>query len=238
MIMTKDIKRKSGLSTQDLKTGNLVEYEKESKTIHFYPAKKKGDNYLKYISGPQGVLNEDEISYTVKLYTNHVTWYCSQINLLLAADSPQIQKHADYIKNLILSIRHLALSLPIMDIRCYRGMNCSSKEIAHYSLGSILYIPSFLSTSRNKNKLYTSDNQNTLIVINISMIPTNAFSVNSKYSDFEETEEEALFSCYSKFKVLTMDQNKLFNDKVYEFYIELEYIEDYEEIKKYNCFCV
>ena len=25
MIMTKDIKRKTGLSTQDLKTGNLVE---------------------------------------------------------------------------------------------------------------------------------------------------------------------------------------------------------------------
>ena len=76
------------------------------------------------------------------------------------------------------------------------------------------------------------------MVINIAIIPTRAFSFNSKCSDFEKIEEEALFSWYSKFKVLTKDKNKLFNDKVYEFYIELEYIEDYEEMQKYYCYYV
>ena len=42
------------------------------------------------------------------------------------------------------------------------------------------------------------------MVINIAMIPKRAFSDNSKNSDFEENEEEALFSCYTKFRVLTM----------------------------------
>lgn len=227
-IITKEFKDRTGLSTKDFKEGNLIEYEKDTKTINFYPAISTGENFLKYVTGLQVRLNKDEVTNIVKEYTNHVTWYCSQVNLILAADSPVINNHAEYIRKLKWSIRYLANFFPVKEIRCYRGMSCSKKEIEHYKPGNTLFIPSFLSTSRNINKLYTSDKQNTVMVININTIPKNAFTVNSEHSEFADTEEEALFSCYSKFKVLYLEQNKNFNDKLYEYYIELELIEEYE----------
>ena len=232
--MDLDFKKRTGLSKNDLKMGKLVEYEDDSKTFNFFPAKQIGDNFVNLITDSKSALNKDDIIKIVKEYTNHVTWYCTKINLLLAADSPEIKIHVDYIKKLRCCIRKLALSNPVTNIKCYRGMSCSQKEIEHYKVGCILYIPSFLSTSKNINKLYTCDKQNTVMVINLSTIPKNAISVTEEFSDFAKEEEEALFSCYSKFKVLSFEENKEFNNKLFKYYIELELIEDYEGLKMYE----
>jgi len=238
-VMTREFTEKTGLSTKEIQVGTLVEYEKDTETINFYPAKNFGVNFSKYVTEPQMRMQKEEVTKTVKEYTNHVTWYCSQVNLLLAADSPEITKHSDYIRRLNWSILYLANLFPVKDVRCYRGMTCSKKEIDHYQLGNTLYIPSFLSTSRNINKLYTSDKQNTVMVINLSKIPNSAFTVNAEHSEFAETEEEALFSCYSKFKVSALEQNKMFNNRVYEYYIELDLKEDFEGLtKNQNYFCL
>lgn len=47
-----------------------------------------------------------------------------------------------------------------------------------------------------------SEKQNTLIIIKIKYRPGNAFEVNEEYSKYASEEEEVLFSCYSKFKVI------------------------------------
>lgn len=63
-----------------------------------------------------------------------------------------------------------------------------------------MYLPSFISTSSNPSKFY--DKLNTLFIINIKYRPSTAFQVNSKYSAYADTEEEVLFACYSKFRVI------------------------------------
>jgi hypothetical protein len=226
--ITREFTAKTGIKPETITTGTLIEVEKDTDTINFFPAKKLGDNFSKYISQPITYLSPSDILSAVKQYTNHVTWYCSQVNLILAADSPEVSKHSEYIRKLQWSIKFLSLYFPVKEIRTYRGLTCSKKEIDYYQVGTVLHIPSFLSTSRNIYKLYTSDKQNTVMIINLAKIPSTAFSVNSEYSDFAESEEEALFTCYSRFKVLISDTNRSFNNKNYEYYIELELQEDFE----------
>jgi hypothetical protein len=229
-----DLKKKFGLKTKEIEKGNLVEIDKENGVINFFPAKSKGENYIIHISYFNSSLSKEEIINTVKEYTNHVTWYCSKVNLLLAADSPEISKHSVFIGKLDWSIRRLANIHPVKEVKCFRGLSCSKKEIDQYKVGSIIFIPSFMSTSRNVNKMYTSDKQNTVFVIHLSKIPSCAFSVNSEYSEYADTEEEALFSCYSRFRVLFLEEKKEFNGKQYDYYLELELVEEFESTLKFQ----
>lgn len=43
---------------------------------------------------------------------------------------------------------------------------------------------------------------NTILIIDIKYTPGCAFVVNSQYSQYAEEEQEVLFGCYSKFKVM------------------------------------
>ena len=226
--VTKDFESRTGLNASSLKKGSLVEFEEDSNIINFFPAKKKGQNYLKWVSDFHPKLSNRDIKQTVQQYTNHITWYCSTVNLLLAADSTDIEKHANYIRKLKYSILELSRKFPVKEKFCYRGLNCTKKEINHYKLGTTIYIPSFLSTSRNSKKFYISSKQNTLMMIRLNRPPNSAFSVNSEYSDFAKEEEEALFSCYSKFRVFKIDCDKEFNGKVFQYYMELELLEENE----------
>lgn len=45
--------------------------------------------------------------------------------------------------------------------------------------------------------------------------------MTKEYSKYAEKEEEVLLSCWSKFKVLNKVKNKVFNDKLFKFFIEL-----------------
>lgn len=164
-----DFEKRTGLNAAALKKGGFVEYEDDTNTVNFYPSKKRGENYLKWASGFQQKLSINEIIQTVKEYTNHLTWYCSTVNLLLAAESSDIEHHADFIKKLKYSVRNLSSQFPVKEKVCYRGLTCSKKEINHYNLGSTIYIPSFLSTSRNLNKFYCSNNKNTLMAIRLNI---------------------------------------------------------------------
>ena len=56
--------------------------------------------------------------------------------------------------------------------------------------------------------------------------PNNAFTVTKKYSPFAETEEEALFSAYSKFRIKEKLKNKNFRGKVYEYFLVLEHLNE------------
>lgn len=72
-----------------------------------------------------------------------------------------------------------------------------------------------------------TEKQNTLIVIKIKYKPGNAIEVNDEYSKYSSDEEEVLFSCYTKFKVIKKAQNYNFqNKKTLDFYIELQHVND------------
>ena len=160
----------------------------------------------------------------IKKYTFHDTWYCTKVNLLLASDSDDLKNEADYIKMLKNSIQNRAKKKPIINNTCFRGMRQSEKEFKAYELNEILYIPSFLSTSKNEEKFYMAKNHNSLIKIVLNYPPNNAINVDDELSIYSKEEEEVLFSCYSKFKVIEKKQNYIYKEKTFEFYLKLEHI--------------
>lgn len=131
---------------------------------------------------------------------------------------------AEYIKNLQLSIQKRAKTMPVSNKTCFRGMHQSEKEYKAYELNEILFIPSFLSTSKNQEKFYMASNHNSLIEIKLKNPPNNAINVDSELSVYSDEEEEVLFSCYSKFKVIKKEENYTFRGKTFEFHLILEHI--------------
>ena len=79
-----------------------------------------------------------------------------------------------------------------------------------------------------------------LMVINFNYVPNNAFVVGEKFSIYAEKEEEVLFACYAKFRVVDKKKEFVFNNKKYEFFIEMEHINEAKEmdenVKKMACF--
>ena len=184
-----------------------------------------GKNYSSFvekhrINNPES-LTDVEI---IKKYTFHDTWYCTKVNLLLASDSDDLKIDAEYIKHLQLSIQNRAKKMPVINKTCFRGMHQSEKEFKAYELNEIMFIPSFLSTSKNQEKFYMAQNHNSLIEILLKNPPNNAINVDSELSVYSEEEEEVLFSCYSKFKVIKKQENYTFRGKKFEFYLILEHI--------------
>jgi len=241
-IMTKDFKERIGLDEKNFQTGKLAKFDKDTGVVHFFPSKVISKNFSLLTQNSENYnFSDEEIIEIVKKYTTHDSWYCSKINLLLAADSSDIEEHADYIKKLIWSIRKLATIHPIKENRVYRGYECSKEEYDSYKLEENFYIPSFLSSSKNPKKFYQASNHNTLMVINLNYRPNNAFVVNEEYSIYSQQEEEVLFCCYTKFRVKRKLKNFKFNSKTYQFYIEMEHINEptknlNENIKTVVCF--
>jgi len=241
-IISEDFKERIGLDEKSFKKAGLAKFDKDTGVVHFFPTKSFSKNYTKYIKNSENYkYDEKEIIEIVKKYTTHESWYCTKINLLLASDSDDMKDQCDYIKQLIWCIKKLASIYPILETRVFRGNQCSLEEYNAYKLNENLYIPSFLSSSKNPKKFYQAESHNTLMVINLKYIPNNAFVVNAKYSIYSEEEEEVLFGCYSKFRVIKKMKNYCFNKKNYEFYIELEHINEpikemNENLKKMICY--
>ncbi|CAF1128338.1 unnamed protein product [Rotaria sordida] len=73
--------------------------------VNFYPVHKKGPNYLKYCIG--WLSNEDKPRSTrdcIWQYTSGPNWYCTEVNMALASDSPKLKSYGSYIKQLKYSI--------------------------------------------------------------------------------------------------------------------------------------
>ena len=241
-LMSKDFKAKTGLDEKSFAKGKLAKIDKDTGVVNFFPAKSISKNFSFFIKDSENYnFSDPETVEIVKKYTTHDGWFCSKINLLLAADSTDIKDYADFVNKLIWCIRKLASILPIKENRVYRGYECSQEEYDSYKLEENFYIPSFLSSSKNPKKFYQASNHNTLMVINLNYRPNNAFVVTEKYSIYAQQEEEVLFACYSKFRVKKKLKDFKFNNKVYEFYIEIEHINETinnmnENIKTFVCF--
>ena len=73
--------------------------------VNFFPVVRKGDNYVKYCCG---WLAEDEkplsIDRCVWKYTSGRNWFCSQVNMALASDSPKLAEFQLFIRQLKYSI--------------------------------------------------------------------------------------------------------------------------------------
>ncbi|CAF1283723.1 unnamed protein product [Didymodactylos carnosus] len=73
--------------------------------VNFYPVRQKGTNYLKYCVGLLEDHDLPQHTYRViKKYTSGKNWYCSTINFSLATDSPTLETHALFIRQLKYSI--------------------------------------------------------------------------------------------------------------------------------------
>ena len=239
--LSKDFKFRVGLDDSNFRKGGLAKIDKETGIVHFFPAKFPSKNFSTFIKpSPNYFFTDEQIIDIIKKYTTHDSWYCSKINLLLAADSQDLKDHSDYIKELRWCIEKLAKIYPIRENKVFRGYECSLEEFEAYKLKENLYIPSFLSSSKNQKKFYQAENHNTLMVINFNYVPNNAFVVGEKFSIYAEKEEEVLFACYAKFRVVDKKKEFVFNNKKYEFYIEMEHINEAKEmdenVKKMACF--
>ena len=71
---------------------------------------------------------------------------------------------------------------------CFRGIECSEQEFESYTLGDKLYIPSFMSTSIDKNKSYKNPEINTHFIINLRNSPKNACMLTNAYSKYATSE--------------------------------------------------
>ncbi|CAF4969588.1 unnamed protein product [Rotaria sp. Silwood1] len=73
--------------------------------VNFYPVHKKGPNYLKYCIG---WLSDEEKPSSMRdciwQYTSGPNWYCTEVNMALASDSPELKSYGPYIRQLKYSI--------------------------------------------------------------------------------------------------------------------------------------
>lgn len=87
--------------------------------VNFYPVHKKGANYLKYCIG---MLTDEEKPRSktecVYRYTSGSNWYCTEVNMALAADSSTLKTYGTYIKQLKYSI---GMSSMTFDGTVFRG---------------------------------------------------------------------------------------------------------------------
>ena len=136
-----------------------------------------------------------------------------------------MKNEALYIKKLQKVICNKAKINPFKKNFCYRGMQMSEKEFQTYVLYENIYIPSFLSTSKNDEKFYKSNN-NCLIVIKLRNIPNNALIIKEEMSIYACMEEEILFACYSKFKIIEKRKDFLYKNCYFDYFICLEHLNE------------
>ena len=170
-------------------------------------------------------MDPPEILDIVNQYTFHDTFYCTKINLLLAGDSEGLKEEATYIRKLQNAIFAIAKKSPVKVQFTFRGMHVSEKEFQAYPLKEYIYIPSFMSTSRNEEKFYKSTN-NCLIEIKLPNVANNAISVTEELSIYAKEEEEVLFGCYSRFKIMDKRRDFEYKGSKFEYFIRLEHVNE------------
>lgn len=115
--------------------------------------------------------------------------------MCLAADSPFLKTHGSFIQQLRSSIHALPL---LNDAVFYRGVDLSPREIEHMELLQNFYIPSFTSTSLDREKAYSKP---CLLVIKTPYLCRAACSVTPELSQHYNEEKEVLLSCYYKYRL-------------------------------------
>lgn len=193
----------TGVSLEELATSSLAKFDPKTQQISFFPTPKPSPFYEKLQSSPPFItyLSPAEIKSAVLEYTNHETGFCTKLNWLLASGVPSLLDQGPSIKKLDFAITALARKFPAKSDRTYRGLWLNETEFEAYPIGKFIYIPSFMSTSRNPKKFYRNPKINCLIIVKIECHPLRAFEVGEEFSKYYKQEEETLFSCYNKFKV-------------------------------------
>jgi hypothetical protein len=177
------------LGDEALKHSSLA-FNAGGDVVEFLVTDQKQKHYLEHCN--ELVEAKDPVA-TINRYTDHTTEYFAQINLSLAADSPVIANHASYIKDLRSSI----LSQPLLENEIlYRGVDLSQREIAEMESLHNFFIPSFTSTSLDRDKAYSKP---ALLVIKVPFCCKHACSITPELSRFYSTEKEVLLPCYSAF---------------------------------------
>ena len=84
---------------------SMADISASDQIVNFYPVYQKGSNYLKYCLG---WLSDQEkpidVAQCVKRYTSGSNWYCTEVNMALASDSPRLFSYGPYIRQLKYSI--------------------------------------------------------------------------------------------------------------------------------------
>eukprot|EP01123_Difflugia_compressa_P011262 TRINITY_DN4440_c0_g1_i1.p1 TRINITY_DN4440_c0_g1~~TRINITY_DN4440_c0_g1_i1.p1 ORF type:complete len:217 (-),score=36.27 TRINITY_DN4440_c0_g1_i1:72-722(-) len=170
------------------KTTNLAVNDGE--TVHFLVCNTKGNNYLSHCN--EVVTPTDPVS-VIQQYTDHTNNRYAEVNLNLASDASNIDQHANFIKQLRASI----LTMPLLeDSPFFRGVELSKLEIDQMEKLQRFFIPSFTSTSIDKDKAY---DKNSMLIIKTGYMSRYGCSVTSDLSKYHSTEKEVLFCCYSAF---------------------------------------
>jgi len=166
-------------------------------TVHFLVTQSKGPNYSLFCQ--EIVLPSDPIS-TIKLYTEHTNDLYAKVNLSLAADSPLLEEHSAFIPQLRGSI----LSQPLLeDPPFYRGVDLSELEINQMEKLGTFFIPSFTSTSLEREKAYE---KSALVVIDTPYLCRYGCSITEKLSNYYGKEKEVLFACYCAFRLSRIEK--------------------------------
>lgn len=169
----------------------------DGENFHFLVTSQKGQNYLDHCN--EVVIPIYPFS-TIRKYTEHTSDLYGQVNLSLAADSPALRDHGEYIKQLRASI----ISQPLLDdCAFYRGCELSKQEIDQMELLQRFFIPSFTSTSIDRSKAYS---KNSLFVIHAPYLTKFACTITENLSNYHATEREVLFSCYSAFQLTRVEK--------------------------------
>jgi len=162
----------------------------EGSTIHFLVTSTKGPNYSLYCD--EVVLPNDPVS-TIKTYTEHTNDLYSKVNIALASDSPKLEEHGGFIKQLRASV----LAKPLLDDTVlFRGVELSGIEIEQMEKLKRFFIPSFTSTSVDPKKAYE---KNSVLNVRTEYLSRFACSITPELSMYHSTEQEVLIACYSAF---------------------------------------
>lgn len=209
----------------------------------FFPVRSKAQNYQKYCMGLYPIQKRNEIvesKYRDKvfnLYTYHDSRFYQRVNIFLALDSRFDKFHnenevyyGEYIKQLKCCIgwqnpKHKGI--------VYRGAKLTPFELYSYKFKDIFYIPSFVSTSIDKNISLKEFKGNVLIEIDITK--ENRFStiIQKQQTNYPE-EKECLISCYNIYKFKEISFNK--NDDYVILKLETVNYDDNNDIKNNNIY--
>jgi len=171
-------------------------YQVSGGDVHFLPVEEELDNYVKYCTGwldKSEMPNQKAMIKIVKKYTEGKQWFCSTINFALATDHrATLREHGMYIRHL----KYCCGKMQGYSGEVYRGVDMSSKEVGQMKSLGTFYIPSFVSTSTDKDKVFS---KNTLLIIDVSDAPWTLL-MNSTLSKYQDSESELLISCYTKYQ--------------------------------------
>lgn len=208
----------------------------------FFPVRSKAKNFKQYCMGLFEIQKRNNIvesKYKDKifnLYTFHDSRFYSRINILLALDS-NFEKfdnqnevyYGEYIKELKCCI---GWQKPKYTGKVYRGANLSPLELYTYYFKDKFYIPSFVSTTTDKNiALKPPFKGNVLIEIDLCKEFRFSTLIQNQQTKYPE-EKECLISCYNIYKFKDISFNK--NDNYVIMKLETVNYDDNNDIINHN----